>query len=519
MGAVTGAIDGWRNPAPQPREMNDQQRLYLERWSLYDGSLFADLHSRNPYRDDPAIYQNTKLLWKHAESVGDFWAAVIYRGALSTDGKPLPDGSTGAIPIEPQAGTDERNAELLKAISALYVAWNWQQQMSLRPLYASVLGDCLTELVDDTGRRFVYPQIVWPGYVKEIELDYVGNVRRYVLEYPVTERDDRGNVEKSYLFTKEVTPEEFRYFHDGQPYDHYGTGAVVENVYGFVPAIWDRHRIGAPGLSRGRSALDGTRQALLVLNSIFSHALDHQRKIFFAPLMVTGRAGGRRREETVDLGTPPTTAKDLAESFKVVGVPEGANLLQPNFNIGETRALLEDLRIGILDETPEARFYPMLREMQNVTAPGAKAAIGDVENRFKLAHPGYDIQTVKLFQMAIAMCGHNVQTGAWAIDEETGRQRRLSPRQMAFARFDLTSYAAGDLDMTILERPLVAPSEQERAELAVVKESPQTLEGLMLAGWTEDQARSIIEQRQTRDLFAMSTGAFGVDPFGEEGQR
>src|SRR5690606_23731482 len=146
---------------------------------------------------------------------------------------------------------------------------------------------------------------IWPGYVKEIELDYVGNVRRYVLEYRTHEKRTDGTI-NSYLYRKEVDKETFRYFRDGQPYDQYGTGSVVPNRWGFVPAIWDRHRVGAPGHVRGRAAIDGTRQALIQLNSLFSHAFDFQRKVFFAPVMIASRGGGRpTTPQEIDLSKPP----------------------------------------------------------------------------------------------------------------------------------------------------------------------------------------------------------------------
>src|SRR5690606_22060601 len=169
-----------------------------------------------------------RLLWKHVEAVVDFYAATVYQGTLSTDGKPLSDGNLSAIPIEPQTPGKKWDNDLRKALGELWAAWNWQQQKSFRPMYTAAFGDCLTELVDDTDRRFIYPQVIWPGYVKEIELDYVGNVRRYVLEYRTHEKRTDGTI-NSYLYRKEVDKETFRYFRDGQPYDQYGTGSVVPN--------------------------------------------------------------------------------------------------------------------------------------------------------------------------------------------------------------------------------------------------------------------------------------------------
>lgn len=502
----TVGLDTWRH-GPVPQDWDVYQAMYAERWFLYTGELFDDLLRHNPYRDDPSIYRNTKLLWKHIEAVVDFYAGVIYQGSLSTDGTPLPDDVPNAIPILPQTGRDDRDQLLLVAIAELENAWNWRQQMSLRPMYGAALGDVLTEVVDDVERRFVYPQIVWPGYVKDIELDYVGNVRSYTLEYRVPARGD----DSGYLYRKEVDGDAFRHYRDDK------LQRTVPNPYGFVPAIWDRHRIAAPGSVRGKAAADGTRQALLHLNSLFGHALDFQHKAFWVPLMVAGRHSASSTS-SVDLGTPPT-GTDLSELYRWVKVPEGSTLLQPAFNLGETRGMVEDIREGILAENPEASFYQQLRDMQQVTAPGAERLMGDVKTRVDLARAGYDAQTVKLFQMAIAIAGFRSQDrseNGWAFGNA-----RLDRRRQQFTSFDLDSYARGELDMMIESRPIVLPTEQERIEtelrkieLIRAKEGIGTSWGMEEAEIPREDATKILAQRREAFSLAMNRGDFG-DDFGE----
>lgn len=517
---------GWRAGVdtyrfgPVPPEWDSVQRDYILRWALYTGELFDTMLRGSAVGDDTEIYRNTKLLWKHHEAVVDFYAGVIYYGALSTDGQPLPDDVPNAIPFVPQTPTPDRNQALTLAYSELFSAWNWQQQMSLRPMYAAALADCLTELVDDTERRFVYPQIVWPGYVKDIEIDYVGNVRRYVLEYRVTEKRADGTTGDTYLYRKEVDKEMFRHYRDDKLTREY------ENVYGFVPAIWDRHRIGAPGRVRGRSATDGTRQALMQLNSLLGHAIDFQHKAFWVPMMVSGRFGPSApgSDKQVDLGAPPSGVS-FAELFKWVPVPEGAQLLQPTFDIGKTREMVEEVRKGVLDENPEARFYQQLREMQQVTAPGAERLMGDVKNRVDLVRAGMDPNTVKLFQMAISMCGfraHDTSQDGWLRPGQ-----RLDRRRMVFVPFDLQSYDRGELDMVIRPRPIVLPTEMERMEVERVKiEIAAAKERLMLASSFEElgypletprpdgkpvTAEAMAAERQEQFATALNRGDFGGD--------
>src|SRR5690606_13104396 len=136
----------------------------------------------------------------------------------------------------------------------------------------------------------------------------------------------------------------------------------------------------------------------------------------------------------IDLGAPPNTSS-YAEMMRWIKVDEGSSLLQPDFDIGKTLEIIKDIREGILAENPEAAFYQQMREMTQVTAPGAERLMGDVKNRVNLARAGYDANTVKLFQMAIAMCGFRANDRS-----ETGWQRpgqRLDRRRQAFTRFDL----------------------------------------------------------------------------------
>lgn len=503
--ALQGARDGWNGfhgsfMAPDPI------KKYDENWSLYTGEALSGLMQRNPYANDHEVYRNSRLIWKHVEAIADFYAGVVYQGALAAEPPESGNDMGGAIPFVAQVGDDTKNAALLKACVELFIGWNWQSQMSMRPLYASILGDCLTELVDDLDRRFVYPQIVWPGYVVDIELDYVDNVKSYVLKYPVEIKD--GTTVDRFILRKEVDKESFRYFRDdkGTPVDVTGNGAVIPNPYGFVPAIWDRHRQGKPDDVRGRSAIDGTKRALLEVNSVFSHAIDFQRKTFFAPMMVTGKTGdGRKKDAEVD--TTSQERSDYAESLRFVMVPPGSDLLQPQFDIGKTREMLDDIQKNILAENPEAAFYQQIRNMAQVTAPGIERAYGDVKNRVDLVRAGMDSNTVKQFQMAIAICGYRASDGSWNGRHE-GRNDALTARQMAFLGFGLDSYKRGDLDMSIAQRPIVPMTESE--EIAIIQAKERLLTGWAMeqAGIESTTAQSILSDRNSQRWQSMNGGSY-----------
>lgn len=479
--AINAGWEAWSRAGSETTHA-DVVNDYLLRWNLYTGDLFNQAMRTKLIDIDYRVYANTRLIYKHVASVVDFYASTVYQGDLSTDGKPLPDGSPTAIPIDPQVG-GAADDTLRAAIAELWSAWNWRQHMSQRPMIGAALGDCLTELVDDVNRGIVYPSLVWPGYVKRIELDYVGNVKMYHIEMPIQEIKPDGSNGESYKFGKRVTTRTYEYFKDDKPFDYFGNGPVEQNPYGFVPAVWDRHRIGWS--ERGIAAIDSTRQPLLELNSLFSHMVDYQRRVFSSPIIVKGEIT-QPKQTYVAARTAPSYADgpSIAESSVYLRGGPNADLVQASFDVGQTLPILEKIKEGILEENPEASFWHELRQMTTVSAPGAERALGDAVSRCRLARAGYDIGTIKLHQMALAMCGWRAKN-SWA--------RPLTVRQQKWLPYDLTSYKAGQMDFTIPDRPVVAPTEEERIQVLKDTEALSTRWALEQRGLDETAIQEILD--------------------------
>lgn len=500
MAALRAGREAW-----QLYGTNDGDRIedmYERRWALFTGTMFSDAWRTAGYRPSPKLYAGTRLLWKHIDAVVTFYAMTVYQGELSTDGNVLPNGSLGAIPIVPQTGDETNDQNIRRAFAELTSAWNWRQQMSLRPMYGAALGDVMTELIDDPETGMAYPAIIWPGYVKEIVLDHVGNVKRYAYEYKIREEKESGG-STTYLFRKEVDGETSKFYRDGKPYAYYGPDtAVIEHGYGFAPAIWDRHRI--LWGERGASAIDSTMEALYELNSLLSHGKHVQHKAFSAPIIVKG-AITRPGQTEVQLRRPTIDNNRVVETTEWLQGDADTEIVQAQFELGQTLAMIEDIRKGILDENPEAGFYRELRSMSQVSAPGIERALGDAVGRVQLARAGYDMNTVKLFQMAIAMCGNRVNLS----EAEGGWKRPLNRRQQAFTPFDLDSYKAGKLDFMISERKVVYETEEERIAIARMKENLQTVWAFTEVGVKEDDARALIADRDASRWQAMNGGING----------
>jgi hypothetical protein len=455
-------------------------------------------------------------------SIVDFYTHGVYQGALSTDGNPLPGGQPEAIPIDAQvqegdnpeldatlqeSGTD-RNQQLRLGIAELWNTSNYSMLKNLRPMYGAVLGDCLTELIDDIEGRKVLPVTIWPGYVAALELDSVGNVKYVAIQYDVHERPtkkaDIGVVkERQYTLRREMDGESFRWYEDDDLVKQ------IENPYrapgeerGFVPCIWDRHKVGLPGSTAGLCAFEDTIQALMETNSFLSHALDQQRKAFAAPIIIQGTLS--RIREGISLSRPNITDMGYTEEAAIQHAMERQDILTATgsqvglhnipVDLGQTMAILDWMKQGIDRENPEGTFYEKLGQAGNLTGPGADRALGDATSRLRSARSGYDANSVKAFQMWLAICGMRVNLGTapggW------GPIEQLSRRQRAWLPFDMESYRKGHLDFTIQDRPVVLPTPEEAVNLVILKEAVQTEWGMRQVGIADDDITATLSERK-----------------------
>lgn len=504
--AWSAGMETWRQ-GTDAAPIDVLQDRYVQRWMLYRGELFLDSWRSNPWRDDPRVYKNISLLWNHATRVVNFFPGVIYQGELSAD------AGEGAIPIRPDKTLGTRQVtDLMTGIDALNARWNWRHQMLLVPKLTAALGDLLVEMIDDRDKRWPFPRFVWPGYVTEIELDYVGNVVSYALEYRVREENASGRTE-TYTYRKEVDIDAFRYYRDDEPFD-YGEGAVVENPYGFVPAVWFRHS--HDGLTeRGMAATDSTRQMLLQANSLFSHARDFQHKAFYAPIIVRGEitAAG---QTSVHLF--PTAAADqvasgdgsaMAKRLNFLQGSADAGLAQASFDLGQTLALLKELQEGILATHPEATFFDKLADAQNVTGPGADRIILPVKGIVTEARAGYDTGMVHLYQQALSIGGLRLANGDWServLPDGTIEKLTIDRKREVFKPYAPGAWEKGVMEFTIQDREIVPMGEIERLAFARDAEMLQTIWAMEYVKISKDDIERIRQEREERFEMALNRG-------------
>jgi hypothetical protein len=471
-----------------------QQYSYINRagmyellWSYYSNSLFDPLseHIWSVYKSNYSLYRNIRPLYNPTRRLVDFYAAQCYPGALSEDGGSLPDGVALAVPFR-----DDTPDELKAAIAQFWTWSNWQAKKSLQVRFGCALGDVLIEVTDDLEKRKVTADIFSPSFVSDLTLDSMGNVKAYTLEYQAQEPD--GTL---YMYKKEVDQEAFRFYKDGEPFD-YGNGAAYDNVYGFVPAVWIKP-IDIGG-DHGSPVIAGSLNKIDDLNNLVSHTHDQIHKVIGAPLVMWSTGiiqnifNTVKRGPTHDFQEPTSDQEDIL----ILQGPTGGRVesLAGNLNLADTMTYINGLLAEIEQDHPELVFYRELRAMSQVTGPAAERLVGDVVSRVAEVQAAFDQANISLFRMAVAIGGMRANSGAWG---------PLDQQRAKFAPFDLGSFAAGDLNLTIMPRPLLSATRLESAmeeqamwtgvKLATDAGVPLALV-LKRAGWTDEQVQELQDE-------------------------
>lgn len=502
----------------QQRDWMTQQSVYALLWMYFSNELFERFSSLgysqvwNQYKSNYNLYRNIRALYNPTRRLVNFYAGQVYPGVLPVNDEEIPDGISEAIPL----GKD--TSDTLKVAIRQFWQWsNWQAQKAVMVRYGAIFGSVLVEVVDDVEHRKVTGNVVKPSIVPEIVLDSAGNVKYYSMEYQ--SYDEEQN--QYYVFRKEVDRDIIRYYRDGQPYN-YGDGATVPNPYGFVPAVWAKHfdvggQIGSPTIAGSIPKIDE-------LNGLASHLNDQIHKVVGAPAVLWSSGGVKNlfsQEKRVGTEDLPTPASDQESILLLRGPADGhVDSLAGNLDIPGTIAAMQMALEEIEHDLPELTVFEELRQMTQLTGPAAERLVAPAISRLVEASGNYDLQSVKLFQMALAIAGERANSGAWGPS--------LNRQQQKFTSFNLTSYQRGNLDFVITPRTLLRPTGYE---LALEKQAYWTgiktgvdagvpLEVLLKEeGWSDERLAELgqakldaIKRQQT--LMQADT----IPPFNQRGQ-
>jgi len=477
--------DVYANPANHaPDSLEADHAHYNQMFAYYSNTAFDEVAKWSRYRHNYNLYRHTRPIFNPVTRVIDFYADHIYPGLLSEKERTA-DGKQSAIPFD-----FDTPQEIRSAVAQAWQWSNWQTGQSLMVSYAAMTGVALIEVVDDFERGKVRFQVRFPSQVKFVRLDAYGNVKAYVLEYMTSDpRIDNG---RFFTYAKEVQEDFIAYYKNGQPFD-YGQGAVIENPYGFAPAVWVKHLdIGTP---KGISAIRSSLAKIDEVNSIVSHTADHIHKQINSPRILWSKSTITPlfSDQSVD-----SSDFDARQDQLLLKGHEGGttDTLVGNLDPQTIIPIVQEILAEIEKDYPEITMYEKLRDQNIVTAPGAARLMGDVERKMSRPAANYDLANVKLAQMAMAIGGWRVQKGDW------GAKNRLTRQQQKFLPFDLTSYNKGELDFSIQRRSLIEPSSREIAEefqvranaLASISDVLPVEEKLRKLGYREEEIPAIVEK-------------------------
>lgn len=454
--------------------------IYDAMFAYYSNQAFESDEWRT-YISRFKLYRKTRLIYNPVKRLVDFYAAQLYPGVLSPDGLSQGDQFPLAIPLNPDI--DER---LRLAIAQFWRWTNFQSQKSRIGRTGAMTGNVLLTIVDEPDRSRIQSDIVWPGFVKDLQLDSSGNVTRYVIEYTAIQEDGQR-----FRYRKEVDRDRIKTFKNGVPFAFGSAPANYRNPYGFVPAVWIKHV--DTGSDIGAPAIKGDIGKVDELNSLVSHIHDEMHKQIDTPQIIatsTAIVPALKRQEAVGAGIAEEEIRLLLKA----GADTTVHTLTGNLNLDHAFVYVERLLDEIEKDNPELIFWSQLRNMSQVTGPGAQRMMGDVQGLLWDAAANYDHQFMKLFQMAVAIGGWRESQGDWDDNSQTEK----------FQGFDLDSYRDGDLDFFILPRVLVPTSTDEqiaqrqaKATFAVTLRDFLPAEQILReTGFPEEDIKNLLAEKQ-----------------------
>ena len=445
----------------------------------------------------------------------EFYAESIYPGVLSEDGEELPDGTSLAIPF-----AEDVDPELKDAIAQFWQWTNFQAQKSIIPRYGAALGSVLVEIDDDYLAGKVTAKVWWPGFVDGLQLDNSGNVKSYALQYKV--KDDLTMATVTYR--KEVDIYHIREYRDRQLVKE------IENPYGFTPSVWYKHS--DTGAVYGAPAIDGSIAKIDELNSLASHVHDQVHKVIGAPIIVFTRSVieslfGQAKRAPGENEFAPATSSSEGENVLMLKAAEGGSVasLSGNLNLSDTINYMRELISELESDHPELGYNREMRAMSTLTGPAASRVMSDVLGKVAERAASYDVQTTKLFQMVVAIAGFRLNGGFWNVDEN-GFAQTITAQQEKFRPFGLDSYRKGLLDLAIMPRQLIRPTNSEKTQeklavwqvvgAAVTAGVPLEF-ALKDSGFSDEDLEEIAALNQEQDMLGSGDMALLTDGGGATG--
>lgn len=464
----------------QPVEERDYRAITAEdsfAWAYYKSKMFSPDANWTLYLSDRGLYKKTRLVFNPVPSLVNFYVDNVWGQARNADFPAL------ATPL--LKNTDEK---ITAAIAQIDQWTNWLSESQKIKRYCAASGSVLIEVDDDLYREKVLHRTYWHGFVTDLQLNTTGDVLSYTIEYDAYDRLRN----RSYVFKKEVTKENIKYYYNNSPFIPEGKDASIEeNPYGFCAAVWIKHK--DDGGIKGIPACEDFAKVDYA-NSLASHLHDNIHKEIESgkilgledPASIRVLTGGSQNADGTINEVDPRLERVLLAAKGNVSVNDLSGLLK----LAEAHPYLKDLLISFADDYPELEYRQILKDNPSLSGVALERLLTPAQNRLDGVQANYNQQLTKLRQMQLAIGGWRTRNG-W---------KRKTRQQALFNPFDLESYERGDLDFYIAPSLLIEESEDDREDLLTKKAArAKTLEGVVnreeqarIAGYSEDEIAEVL---------------------------
>lgn len=477
-----------RDDAGKAYETRSAYYSMLERY--YSGEMYeradAGVSAIKAWAGLPRNIRPIALVAKRAV---DWWPGSVYPGSWTADGLPASNGRPSKIPYD-----TDTPPELRLAVQQAFAWGNGPRLLSRLVHLGAKLGNVLAEVEvhwSETGPQGhkIYPVLIHPKYVVELEINKRGDVKLYRLRIPQWDPVKR----RQYWWGKRVTRDTITTYYDDEEHGYDGQPATIPNPYPFVPASWIVHQ--AQGADHGAPAIDGIIPTLDEYQGLLSTIDDYLHKFVRQPVVIGSNNPDKLQQMLTGQGKGgPTHERGNAnadrEILNVLPAPAETTMhhMLQNLGLGDAHPQIDRISSEIERTLPWVTLDEQLLEMDNVTAPGALPLVRRVEQLLNDVAGNYDsLGVVKLGQMCAAIGGHHANNGDW------GLRSQLTNQQQAFLPFGLESYERNELDFSLTSRELVPQTMTQKLQEATILEGLTTPTGLRHVGFGDDEIYGVDE--------------------------
>jgi hypothetical protein len=458
---------------------------YAILFAMYENTAYSRMHTwAHLYKVDYGLYRYTRNIFNPAYRIGEFWKIHLLGGKLDPnagDGVETPS----ALPIVTE------NEAIREQLSWVWEWSNWQVNKDIAGLWTPVMGDGVIKIIDDPEREKVYMKNIHPGTLKDVELDEFGNVKGYTIEEYVFD-PQKGRAAPKVKYTEICTRDGdnvvYQTLKNDRPFAwDADQGEEWEIPYGFVPMVVYQHN--NVGLDFGWSELMPGMSQFREVDDLASKLSDQIRKAVNPRWLYSGvqnpannpqaKAAGQTTPKTSSSTPTSDNPQPGREQEPALYGPAGSDAkpLIADINIADTSTYIKEILSDI------ERNYPELNaDMHNVEGEISGRALrinrAPAENKVLQRRPNYDNAIVRAQQMALSIGGYRGY----------------------FSGIDLDSFANGDLDHQIGDRPVFGKDvmddlEYDKELYTVAKEAKAV--GIPLVvflkqkGWTDEQIADV----------------------------